>query len=181
MKSLTPILLIILGLAVFFLYVDPTYQNEIKAGQATLANQNQLLENSRQLLQKRDDLYKRYTTIGSNEINRIQKLLPDTIDNVRLVIDLDGVAQRYGMSLADLNLAEATPAPTTQVTTASEEAKYQSVTISFSVTTSYDVFLQFLRDLEQSLRIVDVTKISFSSTPTGLYKFGITLKTYWLK
>lgn len=181
MKSFTPILLIVLGLAVFFLYVDPTYQNEIKAGQATLTSQNQLLENSKQLLQKRDDLYKRYTTIGNDEISRIQKLLPDTIDNVRLVIDLDGVAQRYGMSLADLNLAEAVPSQTSQVTTASDEVKYQAVTISFSVTTSYDVFLQFLKDLEQSLRVVDVTKITFSSTPSGLYKFSITLKTYWLK
>ena len=51
-----------------------------------------------------------------------------------------------------------------------------------TVTASYDNFIAFLKDLEKSLRLVDVVSLTFTapeSSPT--YDFTIGLKTYWLK
>jgi hypothetical protein len=67
---------------------------------------------------------------------------------------------------------------------------YDSVTVSFTVTATYDTFLKILRDLEKSLRIIDVTRISFNlADPTaagganrgGAYDFNVEVKTYWLR
>ncbi len=50
---------------------------------------------------------------------------------------------------------------------------YDYVTLSFSVSGTYDIFRTFLADLESSLRLVDVTSIAFSATPTGIYEYTI--------
>ena len=182
MKFLTPIIFIIAGLGIFFGYIDPMYQNTIKPLQSQIAQYNSVLASAQALLAKRDALNAKYTSIDPNDIAKLEKMLPDTIDNIRLVIDLNGIAQRYGMSISNLNLSGANATSASQPTTISSNGQlYGSVTIGFSVTTTYDTFLSFLKDLEQSLRILDVTQISFSSTPSGLYTYTLTIKTYWLK
>lgn len=182
MKFLTPLIFIVAGLGIFFGYIDPMYQGTIKPLQMQIDQYNSVLASSKVLLAKRDSLNAKYTAIDPNDIAKLEKMLPDTIDNIRLVIDLNSIAQRYGMSISNLNLTGADSSSVQQGSTISSGGnKYGSVTIGFTVTTTYDTFLSFLKDLEQSLRILDVTGISFSSTPTGLYSFSLTIKTYWLK
>ena len=43
--------------------------------------------------------------------------------------------------------------------------------------------LAFLQDLEHSLRIIDVEKLSFTSATTGsgTTSYGFTIQTYWLQ
>jgi Tfp pilus assembly protein PilO len=57
------------------------------------------------------------------------------------------------------------------------------ISLTFNVESSYGDFKKFLRDLEQSLRIVDVSRLSFSesSGEDDKINFQITLKTYWLE
>jgi hypothetical protein len=63
-----------------------------------------------------------------------------------------------------------------------ENKDYNSVTLNFSIVASYGTFLKILRDLESSLRIVDVTSISFRSTDTSdVYQYDVGIKTHWLK
>ena len=49
---------------------------------------------------------------------------------------------------------------------------------------NYDVFQEFLNALEKSLRIVDISKLSFSSVElekgTGTYRYDVDIQTYWL-
>ena len=182
MKFFTPIILIVAGLGIFFGYIDPMYQDTIKPLQTQIDQYNSVLESSKTLLAKRDALNSTYTSIDPNNIARLEKMLPDTIDNIRLVIDLNGIAQRYGMSISNLNLSGADTAstPATGAITSGTN-QVQTVTIGFTVTTTYSTFISFLKDLEQSLRILDVSGITFTATPTGLYTFSLTIKTYWLK
>jgi len=52
------------------------------------------------------------------------------------------------------------------------------------VTSAYESLIQFIKDIEKSLRIVDVTEISLIPSKTGesnLYEYNIGIKTYWLK
>ena len=54
---------------------------------------------------------------------------------------------------------------------------------------SYSNFVSFVKDLEKSLRVVDVNSITFSSTESvgtsqassDMYKYEFKVKTYWLK
>lgn len=190
MTKLTfPILLIILSVGIFFMYIDPTY-GEIKETIQEQERFDQALDKSKELQEIRDRLLTRYNTFSSSDLDRLTKLLPDNVDNVRLVLDIDHIASTYGMRIKDVTIdteeerKEGTIGPT--------KNKYESVTLSFSMASSYDNLIKFIRDMEKSLRIVDITNISLIALPAQLdkeglpieqdfYKYNISVKTYWLK
>jgi hypothetical protein len=70
--------------------------------------------------------------------------------------------------------------------------------LEFSTTGTYNNFLNFTKDLESNLRIVDISSIQFSSASSSdintkinlpanspssseVYRYGFKIKTYWLK
>ena len=65
--------------------------------------------------------------------------------------------------------------------------------LEFSTMGTYNNFLNFSRDLQSNLRIVDIAAVQFSSTDTRVaplvgklssdevYKYSFKIKTYWLK
>ena len=104
--------------------------------------------------------------------------MPDNIDNIRLIIDIDDMAKTYGMRIRNFKADVSTQ----KETLGKDTTAYGTLTLSFGTTASYSFFLAFMKDLERSLRIMDITAISFAASETGsLYDYNITLKTYWLK
>ncbi|MEK7228172.1 MAG: type 4a pilus biogenesis protein PilO, partial [Patescibacteria group bacterium] len=57
--------------------------------------------------------------------------------------------------------------------------------LSFSTTGPYKNFLAFISDLEQNLRLVDITEVKFTQgSGPGVVdnlSYAVSLKTYWLK
>ena len=64
--------------------------------------------------------------------------------------------------------------------------------LEFSTSGTYDNFINFTKDMESNLRIVDISSIVFSSDLGGVvnnpktnspevYKYNFKIKTYWLK
>lgn len=179
MKLLLPILFVAIAVGLFFGFVDPTYQR-IQVLQEEETQFEQALSRSKELQQVRDQLLSRYNVIPQSDITRLEKLLPDNVDNVRLILDLDSIAARYGMRIRNvqLNTGE-TRASRGQI--GEGDADFQSVVMQFSVSGPYDTVRSFLEDLERSLRLVDITGVSFSSNESGVYDFAVSIKTYWLK
>lgn len=179
MKLFTPILFVLIAIALFFWYVDPTYVRV----QELLAQQSQLdqaLTRSKELQDERDKLLARYNTFPQTDLNELQKLVPDHLDNVRLILDLDSMASRYGMRVRGV----AIEGDTSRVQTGElgpNASAYESVVLSFTVTGTYDTFRSFLGDLERSLRLVDVVGLEFRATDTGVYDYTFRIRTYWLK
>lgn len=179
MKTLIPILFVLIAGGLFFGFIDPTY-NSVKELRAEEAKFDEALNRSKELQQVRDQLLSRYNTFSQADLERLEKLLPDNVDNVRLILDLDSLAVRYGMRLRDVGFqSDNSRAQRGQV--GASDTDYDSLILSFSVTGSYDTFRAFVESLEQSLRLVDIQSISFSATDTGVYDYSIAVKTYWLK
>ncbi len=176
MKFLFPIVAIVIAVGLFFLVIDPQYQKlkDLKAGQAQY---DQALQKSKELRAIRDRLQETNKAIPQADRDRLSKLLPDRIDNVRLAMDLDTMASRYGMRLSSVNIVKVQEAEQVIGPTAT----YDSVVVNFSVTSSYDAFLKFLTDLESSLRLVDVIGLSFDASKGDLYQYNVSVRTYWLK
>lgn len=179
MKLFTPILFVIIAVALFFWYIDPQYTSvkELLSEQQQI---DQALNRSKELQDERDKLLARYNTFPQTELNSLQKLVPDHLDNVRLILDLDSMASRYGMRVRDVAIQGDTSRVKTGELGPDTEA-YESVVLSFSVTGTYDTFRSFLSDLEKSLRLVDVVGLEFTATETGVYDYTLKIKTYWLK
>jgi len=178
MRFLTPIVLLIISGVIFFVFVDDTY-NDIKIMKEERSLFSEALDNSKELQAIRDDLLATYNSFSGVDLARLEKLLPNNVDNVRLVRDIDGIAAKYGMSLRNvsLNIGDGGSGDSISVS----ENVHGSIVLNFSVAAPYRVFLSFLKDLEKSLRIVDVVHVGFSSADKDFYEYDVAIRTYWLK
>ncbi len=180
LKTLTPIVLIIASLGLFFLVIDPTYK-QIETKRAQLAKYDEALGKSKNLTDRRIELSKKYDAITDDDITRLGKMLPNAVDNIRLILDINSIAGLHGMKLRNTKVSEGPSTDEKNNPLIVDERKYGTVGLGFTVTSTYDDFLNFLDDLEHSLRIGDIVSLSLHPVKNGTYDFTIDLKTYWLK
>ncbi|MEK7135118.1 MAG: hypothetical protein AAB780_00225 [Patescibacteria group bacterium] len=180
MKSSSNIALIVLAIGLFFSFTSPAYQ-EIKTLQASAGEYRSVIDNASHIAETRDALLVNYESIPKVEIDRLSKVLPDNIDAVRLALDLDTIAGRYGVAIKDLQVETKPNQNLTLAVLPDHSQSYQSATVTFSFVSNYSNFAKLLTDLEKSLRIMDVKSVIFKAAETGLYEHRVTVSTYWLK
>jgi len=179
MKLFTPVLFLVLAGALFWGFIDPSYVR-VKDLRAQEAEFDQALNRSRELQSVRDQLLARYNAFPQSNLQRLERLIPDHIDNVRLILDLDAMASKYGMRVRNVSI-QADQSRVQQGALGGDEKPFESVILSFTVSGTYDTFRQFLTDLERSLRLVDTVSLSFTTNEAGLYNYTVGIQTYWLK
>lgn len=177
-KSAFPIVFIIAAVGLFYTYIDPIYNN-IQTLLENEARFDEALDKSRELLALRDSLLVKRNAFSANDLDRLNKLLPDHVDNVRLALDLDGIASNYNMRIKNITVRQSSNRQAGAL--GSSQKQYESIVLGFSVAATYKDLLSFLKDLERSLRIVDVTQLSFNQPEGDLYEYRISIQMYWLK
>lgn len=192
-KAILSILFIGASIMVFVLYVRPTY-DDVQQNRSKVARFDEALAKTREIQELKSSLLSRYNLFAGANLDRLQKMLPDHVDNVRLVLDMDGIASKYGIRIQNVSVQEqgkgAEDASGTILNGgATQNRPYQSLTLQFEVIATYDEFVLLMRDLESSLRIVDLVSLTLrpraisaeSDTDVEpLYTFGVSLRTYWL-
>lgn len=189
-KLIYPIIFLALSVFGFFWYLQPTYadiqnlQEEIGEYDDTLSQVDQLQSELNDELEKRD-------AITNDQLARLDRLLPETVDTVRFLIELDQIAAQHGMSVNDVSFSGA---PTRfggsggNNGNGGEVASYNSLEASFSVSGPYADVQNFMRDIERSSRLLDITNFSLTTDPggsneeslqVGSNEYQFTLRTYW--
>jgi len=197
-RYIVPIVLIGISIAGFMTYVNPLVK-DVSNLRGEIASYNEALDNAKALENERDKLTKKSNSISLDNLAKLEKLLPDSIDNIRLVLEIEKIASPYGMTLKDVKYdaksktatSDAMAQPEIVDKSVKEDNKeYGTWGLEFSTKGSYANFLSFVRDLENNLRIVDISSISFSSgavvvsdktQPSDVYQYNFKIKTYWLK
>ncbi len=187
MNLITPVILIIISIGTFFMYIDPNYQGDnlsngnrsIKSLLAEDAEYQDALNNTAEISRKREALITKKSQFNTEDIIRLEKLLPDNIDNIKLVIDMNRIAQNHSLILRNVKLDTGNKSNDGKI--GQDNNKYGTVGLSFTVSSSYNAFQNFLADMEKSLRLVDITGLSVKGSDTNVYEFSVELKTYWLK
>jgi hypothetical protein len=191
MKNITSLILIIIAIGLFFTYTNGEIQG-MKAIQTTNASYLTAIQNSKQLISERDSVLATYNTLTDQEKANLNKILPDNIDNVRLMIDMNNIASRHGIVLQGLSTSadgssgasgsRGTSGAVSSINPGinSSSNTVNSVSISFGFTSSYANFLSFMKDVESSLRILDISSMTVTANPTGTYNYSMQLQTYWL-
>ncbi|HVY72667.1 MAG TPA: type 4a pilus biogenesis protein PilO [Candidatus Paceibacterota bacterium] len=180
-RFILPVILIAASVGLFVLYISPTYQN-IKVLSVQAATYDDALSKSAELRTLRDKLLATRASFSNGDVQKLTRVLPDNVDNIRLIIDINNIAARHGLSLSGVELGSTSNAAKDQSSAAVGPSGSQvgSVTVGFGVTTDYDTFNAFLQDLEHSLRIVDITKIAFTAGGGSLQNYTMEIRTYWL-
>ncbi|MCC7004601.1 hypothetical protein IT397_01650, partial [Candidatus Nomurabacteria bacterium] len=75
MKFITPIALIGISITLFFVYIDPTYQ-EAKVVQQQVDEYQTLLNQSKSLIEEQGKLLKVYNDLPKDDVRKLEKLLP---------------------------------------------------------------------------------------------------------
>jgi len=180
LRTILPIFLISASVGIFYFFTDPEYQ-EIKRLGAEKKSYEDALENSKILQVLRDQLLERYNSFPASELDRLERMLPDNVDNVRLVLEIDRIASRYGMSIKNIRTGSSSDRSQERSLIGREDRPYDTFSLEFSVDGPYSNFVSFVSDLEKSLRIVDIENISFTSTEDRVSSYTVKIKTYWLK
>ena len=173
-----PIIFILAAIGLFFFYTNPQYQ-KLKVD---LSDQSKIVEannKAAELRALRQKLTEDRNKISQQDIDKLTKMIPDGVENVGLIIDIDNIASKYGMRIRNTKINDSSAK--TAAVSGPDAKKYGTIGLSFSISSRYEDFVAFLRDLESSQRLVDVTNLSFSSNKEGRYEFNVTLQTYWLK
>lgn len=188
-KLLYPIIFFVLTVFGFFWYLQPTYaeiqelQEDVSAYDETLSQVDQLQTELNNELEKRD-------AITSQQLQRLNRILPETVDTVRFLIELDQIAAQHGMSVDDVSFSGA---PTrfggSGGSEGDEAGQYNSLEASFSVVGPYSDVQDFMRDIERSSRLLDITNFTLTtaeesnnneeSLQIGSNEYQFTLRTYW--
>ena len=190
--TLSVVGLVIAG-GIFFFFTQPTY-DAVKVLGREIGEYNQALDKASELQQLKQSLLSRYNAFNPSDIDRLHKMLPDHVDNVRLVLDLDYLASTNGMALQNVVISNPLiEEGSSGVINAIEggRQKYDSLTLKFATRGTYQNFVTFLQELEVSLRIVDLVSLNIEreirsqsetrSEPGPTYRYNMTLRTYWLK
>jgi Tfp pilus assembly protein PilO len=197
-RNITAIILIVLAIGTYMTFTSAKLV-EVRAVQDVNKQYLSAIDSADKLIKLRDSVLQDYNNITQGDRARLDKMLPNTVDNIRLIIDLNSVALKRGFPLHNIRaVASGSNKGSTlaSVPTAMPQAfindpgapstiptpVLDTVTVSFSVTAPYQQFIDLLRDLEANLRIMDVTHLSVAAgTVSGSYDFGVELKTYWLR
>ncbi|HRZ30483.1 MAG TPA: hypothetical protein P5274_02345 [Candidatus Paceibacterota bacterium] len=151
---------------------------------------NDALTNAGKLKSKIASLEQAEKSISAEDLSKLDKFIPDHIDNINLIIDINNIAETQGMTIKDVKVRSgsdtggATANDLEGLSTnavASSRNTIADTYLSFSVTGDYEALLGFLDNLANSLRVADVTSLSFSVDDKGANQYNFEIKTHWVK
>jgi len=180
MNSLTSTVLILISVGLFYTFTSHQY-SEAQRLQDIKNDYQEVLDSASAIIEARDRLLIEYESIPPVDIDRLNKLLPDDVDTVRLALDLDSVAANYGIAISELSAAMDTEGGGFEVSDDIGGSPYDKVNVTFKFLSDYESFTSFVSDIERSLRIMDVKTVSFQIEETDVYEHEISVTTYWLK
>lgn len=183
MRTLTPALSILIAILLFVFFTKPLY-SEIKSTQAEVDAYALAVEKYNEFSQALQTKLNKKTSRPEYEIERLDQLLPSMIDETQLLVDLNALALTHGLLFGNVSvegnnpvmLEEALPVEGSQV--ASDELS--TVDVSFDVIGTYEQFKTFLRDIESSLSLMEVTELNFTATEGSFQQFSVTVRAFAL-
>lgn len=194
LKQLSALIIFIVAVLLFVFITQKNIKN-IEDNKAEVQHLSSVLENIRLYKEKADNLINQYNLISSSDIERLEKFLPDNVNNVKLILAVQNVADDLGISVKNVTYDSSSQknssnqANTSQIALDRQTKDFSSFDMKLTITGRYPEFVTFLSEIEKSLRIVDVRQIDFSSkdqksgvnpSSNEVYQFDIALRTYWL-
>jgi hypothetical protein len=203
MKAIISIILIAASIA-FFVFFTKLEWAELKVNKLEVEKLNIAQENAKILKSKIDALLKIKSSISEADTEKIKRMIPDNVENVRLIIDFDSMLQdlikqkntAYIYKKANSTESEEFSIDSPKISKGNtitaggfDTSQLGVADFTFAVSLTYSDFLDFLKRIETSSRIFDIQSISFTSPDSKdnrnpdeiVYNFNIALKTYWLK
>lgn len=188
MKSFIPFIIIGVCAGMFFVYMKPTY-SKISERKMKYEEYETVLNKVKEIKDKRDALSAKYNSVSQEDLDKLTKMIPEKLVPEYFANDLNAMASRNGMRISQIDVS----APQTVPEGVTQEApiggdKFVPTTARFTVSGRYEQFVTFLKELESSLRLMDVTAVSIKSAgankdrPSDItLSYSLEVRTYSVK
>lgn len=182
MQKLFPVVLILIAVGLFFVYTSPTYSGPVAEAQTRIRSYNSALEAADAFKERESELAIQRDAIAPEALARLEAFLPDSVNNIQLILDLDALAARSGVRLSNFAVDEASSPSGGEGELALESSNpVGSLEVTVTAAGTYAAFVNFLEAAEKSLRMLDVVALSVTSTDNGIYTYDVTFRIYWLQ
>ena len=185
-SRILPFLALFVAVGIFFAYVNPTWSGSIADTKAAIALDDQALAAANQYAAQQNTLASARAAIDPANLSRLNAFLPDSVDNVGLILDLNALAARSGLSLSNVdvvsdNAAAAQNGTSAAVPSATAVNPVGSISLSLSAVGTYAALQTFLSGIERSARLLDIQDLVVKGSDTGVYTYQMVLRLYWLR
>jgi hypothetical protein len=178
-------------------YGISAHYDKIKVLNVEISAYQEASNNAQKLANQRTELQTKLNAISPEENTRLMVLLPDGIDSIRFILEIQNIVGKLGLPLKNVKYsANKTAADQQNAQIGAKESLYGTFTFEFTTEATFAQFLVLLDKLEKNLRVIDIQSISFSNngniqSVTGVgspsqtsgeqMTYQIKLNTYWLK
>lgn len=183
-NRILPFIALFAAIGIFFFYIRPTWSGSIAAVKSAIALDIQALVAADQYATQQNTLASARNAIDPEHLTRLSTFLPDSVDNVGLILDLNALAARSGLSLSNIDVTtEVGPSAASagQGLPAAGANPVGSIDLSLSAIGTYAALQSFLVGVERSARILDVRDVVVRGSDTGVYNYQMSLRLYWLR
>lgn len=147
-----------------------------------------------EIIEKRDTLLVAVNTISKDNLDQIDKALPQGPRAADFLVTLENIVLRHSMSLKRIDVASlsnvgkesaakpsvALPLPGAIALTPKPKLAVAEFPFSITISGTYESFKNFLRETESLLRITTFTDIAFTSTEkSSIFDFTMRGKIYY--
>ncbi|MCR4284020.1 MAG: hypothetical protein NUV64_01725 [Parcubacteria group bacterium] len=139
---------------------------------------NTVLSNSRELIDLRDNLIRKYNEIPESDLARLEKLIPSGIKKMDLVVETESLVKKYGFALKDIQVDIAKVEDKKSKANEINNDIFDAVYINLSFNGPYKPLLSFISELENDLRIMEIESLLFDADESDWYEYTMRIKTY---
>lgn len=171
-KHVIGIVLLLVGAGAVYLFALPGLE-DARAMQESVGVLESLISKTEELNSVGSAVIERYQTVEDRDLRRVNALVPDKIDNVKLILEIQKLAERFGLSVQRIDVSG---------TGVKDYAGQVINIVSFDaeILGFYNDFVDFMEELELSERIIDPSSISFQALDSESgFSFNLSVDTYW--
>lgn len=184
--NLVPLIAFFAAIGIFFAYVHPTWSGTIAETRAAIAANDDALTAAKKYTAQQNQLAAARDAIDPTHLDALEKLLPSSVNNVGLILDLNTLAARSGLSVSNIDVITTSSGAGAQaqnpgVLPAGSANPVNAVDLSLSATGTFSGLQQFLQGIERSARLLDVRDLVIKGSDTGVYTYTMVIRLYWLR
>lgn len=181
-KTTIQIVLIVISIVIIMTYIKPTLA-EVRVIQDETEQYKVAVEKSSQFLSLLQQLRGTAESFSVSEMRALEQYVPNDIDAVAVLRDIEIVVENNNMQLGTLSFEEPIvplAEPIVNVQGGEAEASLGTTVQLFnlSVTGTYDQFKNLLRDFERNAYPLEVNRLTFTPSDSSFFTFFIVLESY---
>lgn len=192
-RSFITILLLVGASLLSIFYIRPQW-TEFSLARKEVESYSKISAEIDEIVAKRDTLLESINTVSKDDLDRIDKALPQGPRAADFLVTFENIVLRHNMSLKRIDVSSlsnvgkesaakpsvALPLPGAIALAPKPKLAVAEFPFSITISGTYESFKNFLRETESLLRITTFTDIAFTSTEkSSIFDFTMRGKIYY--